>query len=197
MDIQEYHKDFITSDYEQSMEMLRHYDKFHWDLTKFCISQILIIIGACWYIYEKRDPSYKMFNFFGIDISVIIILLIVSGLFTLLCILALLRNRVYFCKMSNYINELRNNYLKEKPFGFNNKSRMWTNYKYPQRIDWISTQFISVYLLSLCLIFFACTSTYMLVSKDCAGFMCIIVGVLTIIIIFALGSVVCRDNHKA
>lgn len=196
MNIQEYHKDFMTSDYEQSMEMLRHYDTFHWDITKFCVSQILIIIGACWYIYEKQDPSYKIFNFLGIDISVIAILLIVSGLFTLLCIIALLRNRVYFCKMSNYINELRNNYLKDKPFGFNNQSKMWTNYKYPKRIDWISTQFVSVYLLSLCLIFFTCTSTYILVPKDCAVYICIITGLLTIVVIFTLGSIVCRDNHK-
>lgn len=112
MDIEEYNKELIRSDFEQSMEMLRHYDTFHWDITKFCVSQILIVIGACWYIYEKQDPSYKFFNFFGISISVIAILLVVSGLFTLLCVLALLRNRVYFCKMSNYVNELRNNYLK-------------------------------------------------------------------------------------
>lgn len=195
MDIEEYNKELIRSDFEQSMEMLRHYDTFHWDITKFCVSQILIVIGACWYIYEKQDPSYKFFNFFGISISVIAILLVVSELFTLLCVLALLRNRVYFCKMSNYVNELRNNYLKNVPFGFSNQSKMWINYKYPKRIDWISTQFLSVYLLSLCLIFFACTSTYMLVSKECALCMCIVVGLLTVGLIIVLGNIVCRDNH--
>jgi hypothetical protein len=136
MDIEEYNKELIRSDFEQSMEMLRHYNTFHWDITKFCVSQILIVIGACWYIYEKQDPSYKFFNFFGISISVIAILLVVSGLFTLLCVLALLRNRVYFCKMSNYVNELRNNYLKNVPFGFSNQSKMWINYKYPKYLSY-------------------------------------------------------------
>ena len=66
MDIEEYNKELIRSDFEQSMEMLRHYDTFHWDITKFCVSQILIVIGACWYIYEKQDlEKAREFDPFG------------------------------------------------------------------------------------------------------------------------------------
>lgn len=199
MDMQEYYKDLMVADYEQSLEMLRHYDAFHWDITKFCISQILVVIGACWYIHETTNSSFQVFNFFGYQLPIIVILLIVSGLFTLLCILALLRNRVYFCKLSNYINELRNNYLKTNPFGFTNKSKMWTNYKFPHIVDWISTQFLSIYLLLICLIVFACSSVYLLVSSESKACWCIFTAIVTILLVTILGYLVCHDNcsHNA
>ena len=125
---------------------------------------------------------------------IIVLLLIVSGLFTLLCILALLRNRVYFCKVSHYINEHRNLCLNQQPFGFSNKSGMWTDYRFPKLTDWTSTQFISIYLLSLCLVAFTCTSIY-LVIVNCKVLACIITGLLTIGIILGLGGIVCSKSQ--
>ena len=191
----EYQKEFLLADYEQAMEMLRHYDKFHWDITKFCFSQILVVIGACWYIHEKVNANFKVFNFFGIELSIIVLLLIVSGLFTLLCIFALLRNRGYFCKMSNYINEHRNHCLKMSPLGFTNQSKMWTDYKYPKLFDLTSTQFISVYLLSVCLVAFTCTSAYMLIN-NCKILACVVTGLITLFIIIGLGWLICARNYK-
>ena len=190
----EYQKNFITTDYEQAMEMLRHYDTFHWDITKFCFSQILVVIGACWYIHEKAGINFKVFNFFGIELPIIVLLLIVSSLFTLLCILAVLRNRVYFCKMSHYINEHRDHCLKQQPFGFSNQSGMWTDYTFPKLIDWTSTQFISIYLLSICLVAFACTSIYLIIETH-EVMACVITGLLTLAIILFLGWTVCTKNR--
>lgn len=151
MDVNEYKKDLLIADFEQSMEMLRHYDNFHWDVTKFCFSQICVIIGACWYVHEQ-NASKHYFDIFGLNVQLNAILLLLSSLFTMLCILALLQNRKYFCKVSHYINEHRNNALNENIFGFCDNSNIWRDYTLPLIFDWKSTQLVSVYLLSICFI---------------------------------------------
>lgn len=187
----DYSKDLLISDFEQTMEMLRHYDNFHWDLTKFCFSQIIVVIGACWYIHS--DSKIVNLSVENLNLPIIPILLVFSALFTLLCILSLLRNRAYFCKVSHYINEQRNKAISNNDFGFSNDSEMWSDYQFPKLKDWFSTQFLSIYLLSLCMIFASFVASYILLPDNLALWGAIGVAIITIIIIVYLGSNVLKD----
>lgn len=184
----------LNSDFEQSMEMLRHYDTFHWDITKFCFSQICVIIGACWYIYEKINPEQQWVSIFDINISIIAILLILSSLFTFLCLISLLRNGTYFCKVSHYINELRNFSLESNDLNFPNKSKMWVNSKYPPLVDGFSTQFISMYILTICLLLTSIMATIILVPEEKAVVASIIVGLAVAIIVALPSCLILKDN---
>lgn len=180
----QFKRDILHSDFEQSMEMLRHYDNFHWDITKFCFSQICIVIGACWYIYEKNEPRNQSISILEVNISVIALLLLISSLFTLLCIVSLLRNRTYFCKVSHYINELRKYGLSDgNDLIFLNVSGMWSNENYPPLKDCWSTQFLSIYLLALCFIAGCGISVFMLFPPEFKLMGCIVTIVVTIIIL--------------
>lgn len=189
----QYKRDILHSDFEQSMEMLRHYDSFHWDITKFCFGQICVIIGACWYIYEKIPEQKQSLMLFGHEIPIIGVLLILSSLFTLLCIISLLRNRTYFCRVSHYINEIREYSLRDNELQFDNESKMWTNRQHPPLKDGLSTQSLSIYLLSMCMVLSAAIGSSMLFSPDqqeCAG---ISIGVATIIILIILYCCILKD----
>lgn len=192
MDDRDYKLNLTIADFEQSMEMLRHYDSFHWDITKFCFGQICVVIGACWYIYERslNNSTGKL-----IDCNLLIgILLSLSALFTLLCILSLLRNRTYFCKVSHYINEHRNNAIKENAFGFENKSNMWTDENLPKSIDWLSTQFLSIYLLAVCMVVSACYAVYCMADVEYRVFLVILSCLLTLGIFIWLSYLILRDS---
>lgn len=192
MDDRDYKLNLTIADFEQSMEMLRHYDSFHWDITKFCFGQICVVIGACWYIYERslNNSTGKL-----IDCNLLIgILLALSALFTLLCILSLLRNRTYFCKVSHYINEHRNNAIKENTFGFENKSNMWTDENLPKPIDWLSTQFLSIYLLAVCMVVSACYAVYCIADVEYRVFLVILSCLLTLGIFIWLSYLILRDS---
>lgn len=192
MAVQEYKLNLAIADFEQSMQMLRHYDSFHWDITKFCFGQICVIIGACWYIYEKYTNSNN--TTVNNPKFIIGVLLILSALFTLLCILSLLRNRTYFCKVSHYINEHRNNALKENEYGFGNLSNMWTDLTHPQLKDWMSTQFLSIYLLSICMIGSICFATYTLINDQFRICLTFFVGFLTLCLMIILSYWILKDS---
>lgn len=190
----QFKRDILHSDFEQSMEMLRHYDNFHWDITKFCFGQICVIIGACWYIYEKTDDSQQVLRVFNRDVPVIALLLILSSLFTLLCIVSLLRNRTYFCKVSNYINEMRKYGLGDNGLQFNNESRMWSDRRYPPLRDGLSTQSLSIYLLALCMVLSIAIGSSMFFPSHRQAMASICIGGATIIILMILYCSILKDR---
>jgi hypothetical protein len=148
----EYSKDLLIADFQQCMEMLRHYDIINWDLTKFAFGQMLVVIGACWTILcSNKSAHQSIIDVYNDGLSNYIIgaILILSSLFLLLVIMAILKNRTYFVKMSRYLNEHRNLALCNNDLGFENKSNMWHKWDFPKKIDYGSTQLYCFYLLAI------------------------------------------------
>ena len=148
-----FQKDLLVNDFQQCMYMLRHYDSVNWDLTKFSFGQILVVIGACWTILNhEREVGKTLLDVYKDGISNYIVggILVLSTCFVFLTLAAIMRNRTYFVLMGRYLNEHRRNVFKDKPFGFENESKMWNNPAYPTTIDWKSTQMICVILFFIC-----------------------------------------------
>lgn len=150
----EYLKDMMAVDFQECMGMLRHYDSVNWDLTKFTFGQVLVVIGACWTILNaEREKGETLWNVLNDGLSNYIIggVLLLSACFVFLTLLVILKNRMYFVKVSRYLNEHRRNVLQAHPFGFANQSQMWHNPDFPPVIDKKSTQLLCVYLFMICL----------------------------------------------
>lgn len=176
------------------MEMLRHYDSFQWDIAKFCFGQICVFIGACWYLHEKVEESKLIIHICGLLLPVISILLLLSGLFTLLCIVLSLQNRNYFCRVSRYINEHRKHALELNDFGFDNKSQMWKNCEYPKTVHGMSTQFLCIYLLTFCLAALMFGFAYVWSYSFCVS---VIFSVLSIFVVLVSGYFILEvDIHE-
>lgn len=139
----EYATQFMISDYEQSMEMLRHYDHNNWEITKFAFGEILVIIGACWTIY-----SLDMEILASGQKNIIIIFLLTAGLlFAILSLFIICKNRTYFALTSRHINEYRGHAYKNKPLGFENEVKYWSKSIFPKALDYCSTQLFCIYLI--------------------------------------------------
>lgn len=151
----EYLKDMMTVDFQECMGMLRHYDSVNWDLTKFTFGQVLVVIGACWTILNaEREEGETLLNVLNDGLSNYIVgsVLFLSACFVFLTLLAILKNRTYFVKMSRYLNEHRRDVLQKHPFGFANQSGMWCNPEFPPVIDKKSTQMLCMYLFAMCFV---------------------------------------------
>lgn len=183
-----YSKELLIADFQQCMEMLRHYDKINWDLTKFAFGQMLVVIGACWTILcSNKGVHQSIIDVYndGLSNYVIGTILILSSLFLLLVILAILKNRTYFVKMSRYLNEHRNLALDNNEVDFENKAKMWHRYDFPKIIDYRSTQLYCFYLLAISFLVTMELGLYsMLYFNACKNCICIFV-----LIIFCLVGV--------
>lgn len=160
-----YVKDVLVNDFQQCMYMLRHYDVVNWDLTKFAFAQILVVFGACWSILNyEREETETLFDVLkdGISNYIVGIILLLSAGFIFLTLAAILRNRIYFVQMSRYLNEHRHNVLKNKPYGFENKTKMWSNPSFPDIIDYGSTQILCMYLFFICFFVVTFLALYLL-----------------------------------
>ncbi len=172
---QTFQKDLLVNDFQQCMYMLRHYDSVNWDLTKFSFGQILVVIGACWTILNyEREADKTLLDVYKDGISNYIVggILALSTCFVFLTLVAIMRNRTYFVLMGRYLNEHRRNVFKDKPFGFENKSKIWHNPAYPATIDWKSTQMICVILFFICYILLSFMSLYSLLFY-CENTLCV------------------------
>lgn len=185
----EYLKDMMAVDFQECMGMLRHYDSVNWDLTKFTFGQVLVAIGACWTILgAEREKGETLWNVLHDGLSNYIVgsVLFLSACFVFLTLLAILKNRTYFVKMSRYLNEHRRNVLQEHPFGFANQSRMLDNPDFPPVIDMKSTQLLCVYLFVICLILLLFVALGCLFLNASHG-LCIIIGLTSFICLICWG----------
>lgn len=185
----EYLKDMMTVDFQECMGMLRHYDSVNWDLTKFTFGQVLVVIGACWTILNaEREKGETLWNVLNDGLSNYIVgsVLFLSACFVFLTLLAILKNRTYFVKMSRYLNEHRKNVLQEHPFGFANQSQMWNNPDFPPVIDKKSTQLLCVYLFTICLFLLLFVSLGCLFLNSRHG-LCVAIGLTAFICLMCWG----------
>jgi hypothetical protein len=174
---QSFKKEILEIDFQECMSMLRHYDSVNWDLVKFAFGQVLVVVGACWTILTSENKFAPLDALrVGITNYVVGGILLASALFVLLAILAILKNRTYFVKMSRYLNEHRNNAIRNNLLGFNNISKMWHNPEFPKIVDCTSTQLYCFYLLVLCFLVLLSMSLYCLTFSLCVvGIACMVI----------------------
>jgi len=143
-------KEFLTHDFDQCNEQLRHYDNMSWDITKFSFVELLVGITAIWAIFgfaktPENADSYLSHNY----LIVIPIILGICYIFSLLASFLISRNRVYYAKAARYINEHRRFSLELKPLGFSNSSKFYTSIDEPHTFNTCSTHLVSLYVLQL------------------------------------------------
>ena len=187
--------ELLVNDFSQSMEMHRHYDSLNWQITKFAFGEILVAIGACWSVFNwdlsnKTIPNLKWLVMFFICLA--------SWLFGILSIYTIVKNRRYFVRTARHINELRHHVLHRKPYGFSNDAHFWDNPTYPKVRDWSSTQFVSLYIMSLMTMLIGCASIYAMLEYSlvhCAFWLWeALAAVLTGAICFFIVKYVAKEN---
>lgn len=183
----------LIEDFSQSMEMHRHYDSLNWQITKFAFGEILVAIGACWTVFsleatQAMPLSLKWFVMFLICLA--------SWLFGLLSIYTIVKNRRYFVRTARHINELRHHVLKRKPYGFENMAKFWEDSNYPKVRDWSSTQFISLYMMSVLAMSVGASTVYALLRyyQITSILWPIIAAILTFVICFFIVKYVAKEN---
>ena len=125
---------FLEADYNQCFQQLRHYDSQLFDSVKFLTTAYVGLIGIGIGLYEFGIKECRDFR---VAVMVSFLIAFLLGLFMYMLII---RNRVYYVHVTRYVNEVRKTFLEKKPLGFENKSRMYTNYEQPPFFNWRSSQ---------------------------------------------------------
>jgi hypothetical protein len=134
---------FLERDFNQCFEQMRHYDGQIIEIVKFALAAYSTIAGAALVFYRYGLDKNADFRAPALAILVVGLLL---GI-TLLALVA--RNRAYFVLVTRYINEHRDFFLKDKPLGFPNQTRMYTNWTQPPYFNWRSSQALLLYSLAV------------------------------------------------
>ena len=154
-EILEYAKDYLSHDFEQCFQQMRHYDVQSWDIVKFCFGEVLLAITAIWALYcYCESPQHTNSLISSYYNWLMLSILGISYLFVFISSYLVSRNRVYYVKTAIYINEFRKLALDKKPYGFCNMYNYYNNYDYPKVNECKSTQLVSLYalfLLGICL----------------------------------------------
>lgn len=129
-------EEFLSIDFAQSYEQLRQYNESIRRVFEFAFGGIVAVASATAVLIEKY-PHPSVFWF-------VAGLLISSSLAATLLYFSYARNRIYFVKVARFVNEIRFEYLKREPLGFQNTSGMWCDPKHPAAFDLFSSQVIEV-----------------------------------------------------
>ena len=124
---------FLERDFNQCFQHMRYYDGQIFEILKFMFIAYSGLIGVALSIYKIGLSR-------NIELDLPAIAIISVGLALGLCLFALIiRNRVYFVRVSRYINEQRGVFFQYKSLGFENKSGMYTDHKQPLYFNWRSS----------------------------------------------------------
>lgn len=134
---------FLERDFNQCFSQIRHYDSQIIDIFKFGFTFYTFVIGAIIGLSEfaKKENLHLL-----LGIQAVLILGILCGLFILWL---MVRNRVYFVKVTRYINEHRRFFLDKELTGFSNESRMYDDPDYPKFFSWRSSHALFFYMSSI------------------------------------------------
>jgi len=143
--ISDYEKEtlkFLERDFNQCFQQIRHYDSQLFNTLKVVFSGYTAVIGIAFGLYQ-----------FGLEKNINISLpakaiLSVGFVVGLLLFSLTVRNRVYFVQLTRYINEQRSLFFKHRPLGFENKSKMYTNYLQPPFFNWRSSHAWFSYIIA-------------------------------------------------
>jgi len=135
-------RDFLERDFNQCFEQMRHYDGQIWDLFKFTFATYSAILGSAVGLYQySLEKSVDL-------VPVALALLVVGVLFGFFMFSMIIHNRVYFVYVARYVNEHRAFFLKTKPLGFLNASKMYTSLNKPHFFNWRSSQSFFSYIVA-------------------------------------------------
>ena len=134
---------FLELDFNQCFQQMRHYDAQIFDILKFMFTAYSALIAVALGLYqfglkEGKDLSLPAIAALGVGL--------ILGLFMFALVI---RNRVYFVQVTRYVNEHRGFFLKNKPIGFENKSKMYTNHEQPPYFNWRSSQSWLCYIVAV------------------------------------------------
>lgn len=134
---------FLQADFNQVFEQMRHYDTQLFETIKFQFASYTAIIGAALALYQFGLKEQR-------DFTLPAIAILAAGLiFGLLLYALTVRHRIYFVHAVRYVNEHRELFLRFKPLGFENKSRMYTNPSQPPFFNKFSTHSWHLYIGAL------------------------------------------------
>lgn len=133
---------FLARDFNQCFEQMRHYDSQIVSIFQFMFAAYTTLIGIALGLYKFGLDSKKDLALPAIAVLVMAFLL---GLFFFAISI---RNRLYFVKVTRYLNEQRSLFLKDKPLGFENKAKMFTDPTKPPYFDWGSSQAWFTYIIA-------------------------------------------------
>ena len=134
---------FLERDFDQCFAQMRHYDTQIWEICKFTFTAYTVLLGVALGLYQFSIE--KNVNLQWVSVAVLAVGLCVGVMMFGLAI----RNRVYYIIVTRYINEHRKHFLKGKPLGFENITRMYEDPSKPPFFDWPSSQLWLSYLISL------------------------------------------------
>lgn len=133
---------FLERDFNQCFQQMRHYDAQIFDILKFMFTAYTVLIGVALGLYKfgiEKDIDMALPALAMLSVCLLI------GLF----MFALsIRNRVYFVQVTRYVNEQRGFFLCYKPLGFENASKMYTDYFQPPYFNWRSSQAWFMYIIA-------------------------------------------------
>lgn len=133
---------FLERDFNQCFQHMRYYDSQILEILKFMFIAYSGLIGIALSIYKIGLSR-------NIELDTPAIAIISVGLVLGLCLFALIiRNRVYFVRVTRYINEQRGVFFQYKSLGFENKSGMYTDHKEPLFFNWRSSHAWFSYIVS-------------------------------------------------
>ena len=133
---------FLEQDYGQCYEQLRLMDNQIIEIIKFLLSMYVSIIGV----------AIGLSNFFGeakydfmAPVKITLFTVFVIGIFILWFVL---QRRIQYVKTARYLNEQRQLFLKLKPLGFANNSRMHVDIN-QETLNWQSSHLILSYIIAI------------------------------------------------
>ena len=134
---------FLQADFNQCFQQLRHYDSQLLDILKFQFGSYTFIVGTALGLYQFGLKEQASLTLPAVGV------LVVGLIFGVLMYSLAIRHRVYFVLVARYINEQRGFFLKQKPLGFENKTRMYTNPAQPPYFNWRSSQAWYLYFVAI------------------------------------------------
>jgi hypothetical protein len=134
---------FLEQDFSQCFQQMRFYDSQIFETLKFLASAYSILIGVSVGLYQ-----------FGIskDIDLtnpVILVLFIGFVFGIFMFIIVVRNRVYYVQVARYVNYQRYFFLRLNPMGFQNKSKMYTDYTKPPYFNWRSSQTCLYFMVAI------------------------------------------------
>ena len=133
---------FLERDFNQCFQQMRHYDMQAVDLVKFAFTAYSAVVGLSFALFQYGNAQKT-------DYTLPAAATLCVGLCFGLCFLAfVVRNRVYFVVVARYINEHRRHFLRNRPLGFENHSKMYTSLDQPPYFHWRSSQALLLYVMS-------------------------------------------------
>lgn len=119
--------EFIRVDFSECFQQMRHYEVTLINTCKFAFFGYSSVSAAALGLYEfgiEKNTDLR---------SLASIILLVGLPVGLLLFLIAVRNRVYFVRVTRYINEIRGIFIKYKPMGFENESQNYIDYDKPDK----------------------------------------------------------------